>query len=163
MVKFLDSIDDRRVKNFIDKNDDDPYFPKWQDLPWSQQIIFILKEIVNENLNLKHQIRDLKGIKIEEEPEPKEEPIEELEEEPFKLDEVSTYEQEYLEPQEQLDIIPEKELDEIIEPTKEDVKIPIEISEFVCPECGKKLPNKGLLTSHMNKHKKEDKDETESA
>ena len=158
---MLDSIDDRRVKNFIDKNDDDPYFPKWQDLPWSQQIIFILKEIVNENLNLKHQIRDLKGVKILEAEEPieeKEEPIEEIEEEPFKLDEVSTYEQEYMEPQEQLDIIPEKELDEIIEPIKEDVKIPIEISEFACPICEKKLPNKGLLASHINKHQKEDND-----
>ena len=180
---MLDSIEERRVKNFIGKNDDDPYFTKWQDLPWSQQIIFILKEIVNENLNLKHQIRDLKGVKIEE-PEPEEEreeteqlePIEETTEEPFKED-IPAYDMEDLE------IIPEKEIDEIIEPEEKIIELidikpklnvdekrekikgiieeeiePKEKLEYICSKCNRKFPNKGLLTSHINKHQKENID-----
>jgi len=146
---MITSIDDRRVKNFIDKNSDDPYFLKWQDLPWSQQIIFILKEIVNENLGLKRQIRELKGVKVNVS---EQESTEEITEEPEDI-------LESLDDMPQEEPIPTEEPNEIIEPIIEEEKLPVEISAFVCEKCGKKFANKGLLSSHMTRMHGEEGDE----
>lgn len=119
---MIETIDERRVKNFVKKNNPDPDFQTWTRFPLTQDLIFILKEIVNENSSLKKQIRDLKGELTEEETE--------------KISEEVT--KDIYEPMEETNL---GFMDEMEEPE--------EVSEFTCKECSMKFPNKGLLKAHM--------------
>ena len=64
---MIETIEDRRIKKFLKDNGgiNNPDTQTWLYFPRTQQIIFIVKEIVNENFNLRKQIRELKGELIE--------------------------------------------------------------------------------------------------
>lgn len=147
------------------------WFHKWLQFQESMDLIFIVKEMAEEIKRLKQMVRESREKEVEpelvqeeaiEEPEEIEEVVSEQIYEP--LEEYTPTPKVKIPPQinemlkEKLPIDTEK----LTKPEKkitEEEKMPIEISEFVCPKCGKKCLTKSALLGHIKFKHKEDVDE----